>query len=374
MKKRVILSVTNDLVSDRRIQKVAGTLIKEGFDVIFIGRLLPDSPELPENFPISKRFKLWFHKGPLFYLSYQIRLFWYLLFSKYDILHANDLDTLLPNYLAAKVRRKPLVYDSHELYTEVPELSESPIKKKIWLAVESYIFPRLKHVITVNLSIAEIYHKKYGNNIHVIRNVPENKERKITNRDKMRLELGLPTDKVIFILQGAGLNIDRGGEELIEAMKHTINSYLLIVGKGDVLEQLKTLVKEYHLESKVRFINRLPYDEMMKYTTAADMGLTLDKDTNLNYRFSLPNKIFDYFAAGIPVMSSNLPEMQRIYRDYNYGIILESVEPHLIAEAMNSVDILSDEYLTWKKNVEKAAGELHWGNEAKILELIYKKF
>ncbi|MCA1760901.1 MAG: hypothetical protein LC658_14130, partial [Bacteroidales bacterium] len=121
-KKRIIVSVTSDLVSDNRVHKTCTTLGEMGFEVLLVGRKLAGSQPLsPRNYQ-TKRIKLFFNKGPLFYACFNFRLFCLLLFSKCDLLLSNDLDTLPANFLASKLKNKPLVYDSHEFFTEVPEL------------------------------------------------------------------------------------------------------------------------------------------------------------------------------------------------------------------------------------------------------------
>src|SRR5687768_9535502 len=120
MKKTVILSVTSDLVTDQRVHKVAQTLSNNNYRVLLVGRKLANSLPMDQRTYRTKRFRLWFSKGPLFYANYNIRLFFFLLFSKADILLANDLDTLAANYLVSVIRNKPLVYDSHEYFTGVP--------------------------------------------------------------------------------------------------------------------------------------------------------------------------------------------------------------------------------------------------------------
>ncbi|MFY8028860.1 MAG: glycosyltransferase, partial [Bacteroidia bacterium] len=144
MKKRIILSVTNDLATDQRVQKVAQTLIDMGAEVCLVGRKLKGSMPVPKF--EHHRMSLLFNKGVAFYAEYHIRLFLLLLFKRADILVANDLDTLLPNYLVSKLKGVQLVYDSHEYFTEVPELQGSPLKKKIWLSLERFVFPKLKNI------------------------------------------------------------------------------------------------------------------------------------------------------------------------------------------------------------------------------------
>ncbi len=371
MRQKVIVSVINDLVTDQRVKKVCSTLKEMGFEVSLVGRRLHSSPAMEGRpYPV-RRMKLLFEKGPAFYACFQIRLFFFLLFQRPGLLVSNDLDTLLPNYLVSKMKNIPLVYDSHEYFTGVPELQNSPVKQKIWKRVERWIFPRIKDVFTVNDSIASIYNKEYGNNPVVIRNVPPRLE-KLPKRTKT--ELGLPEDKHLLILQGSGINVQRGAEEMVEAMQFIDNAVLLIVGGGDVLEILKLMVKKWHLEEKVIFKPRLPYEKLMQYTAAADLGLTLDKDTNINYRFSLPNKIFDYLHAGIPVLASDLVEIRKIIERYEVGDFIYSHEPEDIANKVNKIFAQPEKLRRWRQNTKNAAADLNWENESVKLKEVYKKY
>ena len=124
-KQKIIVSVTNDLSTDQRVDKICNTLLELNFDVVLIGRKLPNSIRVKRVYS-TRRFKLWFNKGALFYANYNIRLFFFLLFNKTDALWSNDLDTLLPNYLISKWKNKKLIFDSHEYFTEVPELVDRP--------------------------------------------------------------------------------------------------------------------------------------------------------------------------------------------------------------------------------------------------------
>ncbi|MBA3662723.1 MAG: glycosyltransferase [Bacteroidetes bacterium] len=366
-KKIVIVSVINDLVTDSRVNKTCNVLKNAGYKVVLIGRILPGSLPLPAWEFKAIRMKLAFKKGPLFYLFFNIRLFFKLLFFKCDLLFANDLDTLLPNYLVSKLKRVPLVYDSHELFTEVPELLHSPFKRRIWLSLEKRIIPKLKYCITVNQSIARIFEGKYGAKFEVIRNIPE---RIVGNEPENREAIGFPADKKILILQGAGINIDRGAEELIEAMQFVNDAILYVIGGGDVWPSLEKKLKELHLEGKVILISKLPKPELMRYTRNADLGISIDKNTNPNYFNSLPNKLFDYIHAGIPVLASRLPEIEKIISNYQVGVFIESHEPRHIAETINkflSSALLED----FKKNTVLAARELNWESErAKYLEFL----
>lgn len=369
--KKVIVSVINDLVTDQRVAKSCQTLQKAGFEVLLVGRRQRKSPPMDARSYVCKRMKLIFEKGPLFYAEFNIRLFIFLLFHRADCLLSNDLDTLLPNFFISKLKKIGLIYDSHEYFTEVPEIVGRPFVQKTWRRIEEFVLPKMKEMITVNESIADLFRKKYGIEVHVVRNIPL-KAALPDVADK--ISLGLPEDKHILILQGSGINIHRGSEELVEAMRLLDDCILLIVGGGDVIPVLKKMVADYGLDEKVRFFPRMPYKKMMSITQLADLGLTLDKDTNLNYRFSLPNKLFDYIQANIPVVASHLPEIERIITEYDVGTFIDSHEPKAIADAVRSAIDDRNRYLKWKDNLKKAADELCWENEQNVSLSIYRRY
>jgi glycosyltransferase involved in cell wall biosynthesis len=369
--KRAVVSVINDLSTDVRVDKICRTLSKCGYNVTLVGRLKRDSRQLDKRDYKTHRMKLLFQKEAVFYAEYNFRLFLYLLFKKADLLYANDLDTLLPNYLVSKLKKIPLVYDSHEYFTGVPELENNNFARNCWIYIEKKIFPKLKHIFTVNDSIAGLYRKQYNKEVKVVRNVPLKTD---FNREKNRIELGLPLEKNIIILQGAGINVDRGGEELIEAMNYIENTLLLIIGGGDVIDTLKTMTKKMGLNDRIVFINKLPYSELMQYTSNADLGLTLDKGTNINYRFSLPNKLFDYIMAGIPVLSSDLPEIRKIIEKYDIGEIIESHKPMDIAGKINQMLKDKEKLKKYTLNTSSALNELCWENEEVELINVFKLY
>lgn len=316
---------------------------------------------------------LFFEKGVFFYVEYQIRLFFYLLFNKVAVLVSNDLDTLLPNYLISKVKNIPLVYDTHELFCEVPELQANPIKKAVWKKIERFIFPQLKYVFTVNESIASIYRNEYQVQIKVVRNVPI-LINSVSIKEVSKEALGIPNDKKIIVLQGAGINIDRGAEEAVQVMQFIDNAVLLIIGSGDVIPLLKTMVIDLNLTQKVYFIGKTPFEKLALYTHYADLGLTLDKPTNVNYKYSLPNKLFDYIHAGVPVLSSDLVELKNIITKYNVGACIESHEVKHIADKIKNILSNDSQCLLWKKNTKIASQQLNWEIEKEQLITVYKQF
>lgn len=365
--KKVSLSVINDLVTDNRVHKVATSLQNMGFEPILIGRVLPESQLIERVYP-THRMKLIFRKGPLFYLEFNLRLLIFLLKSDIDVLVANDLDTLAANYLASRIKRKPLVYDSHEYYTEVPELIGRPVVKSIWTWLEKRLVPKVNAAYTVCDSIAEVYHDLYKVDFKVVRNLPVCLTvEKLENPEKSTIK------PKIILYQGA-LNLGRGIEATIRSMQYIDGAELWLAGDGDLTVQLEHLVEELKLEAKVKFLGRLPISKLSEITRLADLGISLEEDLGLNYRFALPNKLFDYIQAGVPVLVSNLPEMRRIVEHYQIGTIAETHQRKELAEKIKSVLFDVEKNSLWKENLKLAAKELCWENEEAILQEIYKPF
>ena len=171
-RKKAIVSVTNDLYTDQRVDKICLFLEDQGYSVLLVGRNKKNSKALNKRIYKTKRLNLLFEKGSIFYAEYNIRLFLFLIVRRFDILVANDLDTLLGNYTAIKFKPfSKLVYDTHEYFTEVPELIHRKKIKQIWEGIEGWIFPKLSTIYTVNDSIAKLYAEKYKKEIKVVRNI-----------------------------------------------------------------------------------------------------------------------------------------------------------------------------------------------------------
>jgi glycosyltransferase involved in cell wall biosynthesis len=366
-KKRIIVSVTSDLVSDNRVHKTCSSLSEMGFDVLLLGRKLPGSLPLSSHNYAAKRLKLLFRKGPMFYACFNLRLICLLLVTKFDLLLANDLDTLPANFLASKIKNKPLIYDSHEFFTEVPELVNRPRVKKIWEWMEQKMVPKLKHAYTVCDSIAKIYTDKYSVLFRVVRNLP------VTAKQGLKEELNSGTSEKIILYQGA-VNVGRGLEQAIRAMKNVEGARLVIAGDGDIQQELKKITENENLKNKVQFTGRLSTGDLAKLTPFADLGLSIEEDLGLNYRYALPNKLFDYIQANVPVLVTNLPEMSAIVRQYGIGEVTPTLNPEDLAKIFSEMLADVNKRKIWKKNLVKAAEELTWENEVKILREIFQPF
>lgn len=356
--------MSNDLSFDQRMIRICTTLSQAGFEVVLVGRVLPNSVALSDRPFSQKRLKLFFESGKLFYLELNLRLFLLLLWAKFDIVYAVDLDTLPAGRVASLLRQKACVYDAHEYFTEVPELIDRPFSKKVWEIVARLLIPGLKHAITVCQSLAEVFEEKYGVKFEVIRNVP------FASTDQ---PLRIPNKGKFTLLYQGALNDGRGLEEAIAAMALLDGVALWICGEGDLSASLRQQVVDGRLEEKVKFWGKLKPEELVRITGKADLGLNLLKNKGLNYYYSLANKAFDYIQAGLPSIGMAFPEYQRLNEQAEVFCLIEALDAQKIALAVNRFRTENQYYQRVTENCIRMAKELNWELESqKLLDLFAK--
>jgi glycosyltransferase involved in cell wall biosynthesis len=301
-----------------------------------------------------------FTRGPLFYACFNVRLFLTLLFvKKPDLIIANDLDTLPAAFLSSRIRKLPLIYDSHELFTQVPELIHRKRVQRIWKWIESIFLPRVIYAVTVSYPIAEIYRRLYGVRFNVVRNVPAR-----LGKPVVRVVPEEYRGKQLIIYQGA-LNVGRGLEIMIKAMRYLEGVIFIVVGKGDIEKDLYKLVEQENLGTKVQFMGRLLPDQLIPLTQICDLGVSLEEDLGLNYRYALPNKLFDYIQARVPVLCNALPEMARIVETYGVGVATRERDPEKLAAIIRFM-LEERSSGAWMLALDRAANELCWENESRV--------
>jgi len=374
--KVVAIPVISDMLSDQRVHRSATTLSLNDFNVIVICRYAKNSVDynIKRNYKIS-HIKTIFIKGPFFYIGFNIHLFFKLIKIKPNIILANDIDTAIASFFYAKLFRIKIILDSHELFSEVPELINRSIIKRIWKIAENIIIPRANYVITPSQSIANYYNIKYNITPIVIRNVPITNLSNSSDIQHNLSQIPLDKDKVVILYQGA-INKDRGLEELIDAaqlLSYKFDNLLfLIIGNGDIFHQLQHKVKKLNL-TNIIFTGRIPFNILPQYTKMANICVSLEKNTNQNYYFSLPNKIFDYINLEKPIIASNLPEINNIFQKYNIGLLINDITPQTIANAIiKMINLLNGpNALMLKQNIVKAKMEYSWENEKHKLLAIF---
>lgn len=359
-KKKIICCVTNDLSFDQRMNRICTSLSSFGYEVLLCGRVLPNSISLQTKPYEQHRLHCFFTKGKLFYIEFNIRLFFFLLTQNADAINAIDLDTAPAALLFSKLKNKKLVYDAHELFTEVPEVIERPFTQKIWKIIEHLFIPATDLAYTVSESIANYFRQKYSVDFFVIKNVPVLKD----------ISLSAAKERAI-IYQGA-LNKGRGLEFLIDAMSE-IDAILWIAGDGDLTQQLKQITREKKLKNKVQFLGKLNAETLAQKTAQATAGFNILEKRGLSYYYSLSNKTFDYIHAEIPQVISAFPEMQRLNEQYHFALEVKEISKKEISTAFNR--LFEDESLCAEisKNCARAKQILNWQNEEQALKKMYEQ-
>jgi glycosyltransferase involved in cell wall biosynthesis len=357
--KRLYFTVTNDLTYDQRMHRICGSLAAAGYDVALIGRKRKNSLPLQEKSFRQHRIPCWFDQGKLFYIEYNIRLFFYLLFKKMDGICAIDLDTILPVLYISRLKKIPRVYDAHELFTELKEVISRPFIHQFWLGVEQKAVPKFKWGYTVSESIAEEFHRRYKVEYRAIRNVPV-----------LQMDINPVAAEKIIVYVGA-VNEARGFEYLVPAMQW-VNAKLLICGDGNFMEQLKKLILDFKLQDKVELTGMLSPEALRAIAPKAYIGVAVPEKEGLNQYLALPNKFFDYIHAGLPQLTVDYPEYRKLNKKWEVAVLISDLAPKRIAAALNN--LLDDTvlYERLRQNCLKARESLNWQEEEKKLIAFYQ--
>lgn len=379
------MAVTNDLVTDQRVDRSCRALAEAGYEVTLVGRRLPESGSVLGRPYRTERMRLGFRRSAGFYGEYNVRLFLKLLFVRADAFYANDSDTLLACCWAARLRRKKLIFDAHELFPEVPELVEKPRVRKVWEWVEKSCLPRVDAAFTVCQSVAEEYGRRYGIEMTVVRNLPD-WERTAEGKTASALSQKAADDKRagegrerMLLYQGA-VNVGRGVRELIDALELLPDCRLVVVGNGDLLEELKQYAQGLAWKERVDFLGRVEPQQLHGLTERADLGVCLLEDLGLNYRYALPNRIADFAHAGVPILATDFVEIRRVIEKYGTGRLTEACPKEKEGAAYRAyvqrlAKTINNTILYWDALPEEekerrfglAQKELCWEQEKKLL-------
>jgi len=361
--KKLIFTVTNDLSYDQRMIRICSSLAHAGYHVTLTGRKLPGSISLAIMPYHQYRIRCFFNKGFLFYAEFNLRLFFYLLYKKANLVCAIDLDTVLPCYLVSRIKNIPRVYDAHELFCEMKEIVSRPRIYNFWKSIETFSVPRFLNGYTINRFIAGEFNKDYGVSYETIRNVP------------YKIETGSlpfnPEQNEKFILYQGAVNEGRSFETLIPAFK-SIDANLVVCGNGNFMQQALQIVKENNLENKIRFIGWVSPDILKSYTRKAYIGVNIIENKGLSNRLSLSNRFFDYIQSALPQVSIDYPAYREINNEYECALLIEDTSTDTIEKAINR--LLNDQQLYYRIRDKAviAAGIYNWNNEEKKLLNFYQ--
>lgn len=297
---------------------------------------------------------------------------------KYDFVYANDLPCLKPAVLLKRKLGAKVIYDSHEIYIETlnqffPKDS-TKIKRILYRCTmlvmkilgswaEKKYLKEIDDFITVGEELKNYFEQKYSyKNIRIVMNCPV--KGRIAKPFDYRKEYHLPLNSVIVLYQGV-LNTGRGLDLLLKAMRRTSPLiYLVIIGDGVLKKQLEYDSESYNLNNKVFFIETKDPEILQSYTSGGDIGVNLLEAINLSKKFAVPNKLFQYIHAGIPVLGSYSPENDKIFNKYNIGRQTQNQEEEI---AINIEKMAKSDLLQYKNELNKASKEYCWENQEKSL-------
>lgn len=274
------------------------------------------------------------------------------------VYHASDLYTLPALASAAHRHRGRLVYDARELYPYVASTAGRPWTTSLWRFVEGRFVGRADVVFTVSESIAAHLSRAYGiPKPTVLYNAPPFQH--VTPSDYLRMRTGVESGTALILHQGQ-MRPDRGCLRLVEAMPKVRGAALVFLGEGPLQPLLRERAVALGLQDRVHFVDAVPPDDLLPVTAGADVGVTLLEDTCLNHRFALPNKLFEYLMAGLPVLASDLPEVRRVVTGYDVGLTVDPADREALAQALQAMVDDTDAREKWSRNIPQVLETFGW--------------
>lgn len=401
--KNIAMIVWNEFLNDARVLKEAQTLQSAGYQVRVFALHTPgvtqQQERLKEGIEVFRvaRSPLWkwrkrqaFAGGVLqrakaqdpignLSLKHQVlrlvarawthaALLWHIVRYRADVVHSHDVNTLPTAWLAARLGRSRLVYDAHEISTSREGYDSF---RRLVGMVEKHLMPKADGNITTTDARAKYFARAYG----VARpTVLQNRPRLTPCQasDRIRQELGLANPWPIIVYQG-GLQQGRGLEKLVRTAAHVPDAYFVFIGGGRLTQGLIQLSEAMGLNDRVHFIPTVALAELPSYTASADIGVQPIENTCLNHYTTDSNKLFEYLIAGLPVVATDFPEIRRIVRGYDVGLLVPANDPPALARALNR--LLDDAALRkhYALNASVTAGLLNWEEQEYRLVSLYSQ-
>ena len=370
---KVISLLVTNFKNDNRVYRMARSLSQHGFPTTVVAWKKGDVAE-KENFNgvevervvVSsdnwKRLNLII--GAIQYFEFAFRVI--SRYRKVDAWHCNDYEAFVIGVLAKITRpRLKLIYDCHEL--ESHRNGKGALMRFAIRTIEKLFISWAELVITVSPSIQEFYKRKYNLSfVALVRNLPN--EMQISHTNTLREKLGLKDNQMVFLYQGM-LGKGRGIEVLLNAFdsRKTTDAVIVFMGFGALKEQIEAFAAR---NENIFFIPAVSYAEIPMYTGSADVGVNSVEPTCLSYKYSLPNKLFEYIQSEIPVLTNPLPDCMALVNEYKVGRVIPVWSADTINEVVN--DLLKEDLSVYQPHLKSAKKILNWEVEEQALISAYK--
>jgi len=290
-----------------------------------------------------------------------------------DVYHASDITALPACLLAARLRRKALIAELYEL-----PLSQSWIVSRRLLNAASTLalrlmLPRCQGIIVTSPPFANEVRQRFGGSQPVvIRNISPYQP--LVASERLRQRLGLAADTRIALYQG-GLQPDRGLDAMVRAATHLDPATcIVLLGHGESQPELEELILKLGVSKQVKIAPAVPYAELQSWTASADIGIVTYRPGSLSVQLHLPNKVFEYLMAGLPVLTSHLEAVLELIRCYDVSQVVDSTEPAALGQAINAMLADRDGLARMRRNALAACqGELQWEAESSRLVELYRE-
>lgn len=284
-----------------------------------------------------------------------------------DVYHSNDLNVLPQGIVCSKIlRRKYLIYDSHEVQS-----SRTGYGKGAYY-MEKFLIKFIDKMIMTNRTRAEYVKKLYDIELpEIVHNYPfYTEDDSIENKYDIYSMLDIPKDKPILLYQG-GIQIGRGLDKIVEAIDKFNDGITVFIGDGKLKPEIIKMVNDRQLQEKVRFLDKVPVDELKYYTANAYLGFQVLNNVCFNHYSASSNKLFEYLMSKVPVVACNFPEIKRVVQEEQVGIVVDSHDPNEIAKAVNTLLENKELHEMFKENCTKAREKYNWDKEKENFVRIY---
>ncbi|MFI8496368.1 glycosyltransferase [Peribacillus butanolivorans] len=287
--------------------------------------------------------------------------------KRYDFYHSNDLNTLMQGAISSKfLRRKKLIYDSHEVQT-----SRTGYNSRIYGIQEKFLLKFVDEMIAENHTRAKYNEDLYGLYPKVVHNYPIPTLPEESTVVDLHELLMLPEDEPILLYQG-GIQTGRGLEKVVEAVPMMEAGTLVFIGDGKIKPELIKKVESMGLEHRVKFIPKVPVDDLLHYTKNAYLGFQVLNNVCFNHYSASSNKLFEYMMSGVPVIACSFPEIQKVVESEKIGVCVDSHDPRSIADGVNYLLKHPEKRAEMSSNCLNARLKYNWKQEKEIFIQIYQ--
>lgn len=358
--------VKNSVWFDPRVRKQLYAYVENNIDVVALGnydkRYNSDEVEkLPCKVTLVKKkekySKISIIDKIIRELNVNRLMYKELIKEKPDVIHANDLNALIPAYKASKKLKCKVIYDSHEIFIENMGIANNKIIKFVWSWLEKRIIKKVDLVVSVSHAAAEYLRDYY--------NIP--KPLVVTNciSQSMQVKNDVSKNFPKEILNHGQFYAGRGYDTLVEVapmMEKHNDLKIVLRGFGKMEEELRKRASEQGVKN-LEFAPPVHTKDLVKYASSAWVGVAITECILINFKLSVSNKLFEYAAAGLPVIMSDIPEHRYLNEKYNFGIILKDNSPEELCRAIEELYCDEDLYNKLSQNALILSDEINWENE-----------